>query len=87
MSYVSQYGKSYGTKEEYLFRLDVFKKSLNFINEQNAQNLSFTLALNPTADWTHEEYRRLLGYRKPANAEYSPYYLDTVGVLDAVDWR
>ena len=70
-----------------MFRLDVFKKSLNFINGQNTQQLTFTVALNPTADWTHEEYRRLLGYRRPANAEYRPYYMDTNGVPESLDWR
>jgi hypothetical protein len=37
MQFVVEHGKSYGTKEEYSFRADIFKKNLAFVNEHNAK--------------------------------------------------
>jgi hypothetical protein len=44
---MAKYGKSYGTKEEYQYRRDLFEKSLTTIANSNSRNdVSYTLALN-----------------------------------------
>ena len=87
MSYISEYSKSYGTKEEYNFRADIFKKNLLVIAEHNSKNdETHTLGINHFSDWTHEEFKRLLGYKgnKPTNA--APVLLSTENLADGVNW-
>ena len=53
LKYISEYGKSYGTKAEYKFRLDQFKKTLKKMaeHEANATHGS-TVGHNEFSDWT-----------------------------------
>lgn len=37
---------------------------MNFINEHNSVERSYKLGVNHLADWTDEEYNKLLGYRQ-----------------------
>jgi hypothetical protein len=69
MSFVTKHGRSYGTKEEFQFRSDIFKKNLEIIRKENMNpNNTFTLAVNKFADRTPQEYKRLLGYKRPAGS-------------------
>jgi len=65
--YLSTYGKSYGTTEEYRFRLAIFAKKLQFVNEFNAKNAgdadAHVVELNHFADRTEDEYKKLLGFK------------------------
>ena len=62
MHYLVAHGKSYGTREEYEFRLGQFRESLGKIHEHNSRNdVTFRLGLNKFSDMTQDEYRRLLG--------------------------
>merc|ERR1711957_1099695 len=64
MEYVSTHNKSYGTVEEYRFRLAQFAEADALIEDHNSQNgSSFTLGHNKMSDWTSAEYKRLLGYK------------------------
>lgn len=64
MAYVTEYGKTYGTKAEFEFRSALFKTELAHIEEQNASgNNTHTLGTNHMSDWTEEEYNKLLGYK------------------------
>jgi len=67
IQHIAEYGKSYGTKEEYQFRLALFAEKHAAIAELNAENGSFTLGHNQFSDWTQDEYKRLLGYKKKPN--------------------
>jgi len=90
MRYVTEYGKSYGTKSEFEFRSATFKDTLAHIEEHNSKNgETHTLGLNHMSDWTEEEYKKLLGYKesirteeKVSNAEL----LDTSNLADDVNW-
>jgi len=68
LSYLSQHGKSYATKEEYDFRLQVFASNLEKIVAHNSQAEdspdAHVMGLNYMADWTEAEFKRLLGYKK-----------------------
>lgn len=64
-NYVAEYGKSYGTKEEYEFRLNIFAKNLKMVSEHNTANgdSAETLGVNHMSDWSSDEYKKLLGYK------------------------
>ncbi len=90
MKFISQYGRMYGTKEELEFRSNIFKKNLAAIRQENSRNGNgFTLGVNKFADWTPQEYKRLLGY-KPSRGlkQYSTYHaVEGVSLPTSVDWR
>jgi cathepsin L len=61
--YLAKHNKSYGTQEEYKFRLRVFTKSLWYITKANEKNEDgAVVGLNSLADMTKEEYSKLRGY-------------------------
>ena len=63
INYVAKFGKSYATTEEYAFRLEQFAKVDQFIQETNAVEQNFTVGHNIFSDYTHAEYKKLLGYK------------------------
>jgi C1A family cysteine protease len=89
--HIAEYGKSYGTKEEYQFRLALFAEKHAAIAEENATNGSFQLGHNQFSDWTQEEYKRLLGFKRPRNhlvkATKNDTVLPTEGLPASIDWR
>ena len=52
LSYITKYGKSYATREEYEFRLNIFTKTVAFIEEHNSDPENHRVGLNWMADWT-----------------------------------
>jgi cathepsin L len=85
MKYVSAFNKRYGTIEELRFRNALFREKAQVIEEFNAASTGHTIGHNEFSDWTHDEYRDLLGY-KPVPHE-SVEYLDFVPTDEAeVDW-
>ena len=45
-----------------------------------------TVGLNEFSDWTHAEYKRLLGF-KGSDKQSDAEPLDTSNLADSVDWR
>merc|ERR1719454_2307710 len=87
MRYVTEWGKSYGTKAEFSFRLEQFKNTLKKIaDHESTDGHQSTVGLNHMSDWTHEEYKKLLGY-KHVERTTEPELLDTVGIPAEMDWR
>ena len=88
MKYVSDFGKSYGTKAEFKFRLEQFKNTLKKHAEHNANAAhKSTVAHNEFSDWTEAEYKRLLGYRAEMKQEnLNAELLDTENLAESVDW-
>jgi KDEL-tailed cysteine endopeptidase len=90
IKYVAAHGKSYATKTEFEFRSALFKQTLAKIEAENLKNENtFTVGINKFADWTKEEYKRLLGYksqmrRLPATTTEVPL---NVSIPASVDWR
>jgi hypothetical protein len=68
INYVANQGKSYGTKEEYAFRMEQFAKTDAIVNKYNSEQSSFVLGHNKFSDYTHAEYKKMLGY-KPIAAD------------------
>lgn len=70
LNYLAEHGKSYATKEEYLFRLAEFTRKMKIVENHNAKNSDdATVAVNHMSDWTDDEYKAILGYKgkKPRN--------------------
>lgn len=81
VQHIAEFGKSYGTKEEYQFRLSLFAEKHAAIAEENSKNGSYILGHNQFSDWTNAEYKKLLGFKQPRNhlvKASNPTILDTV---------
>jgi hypothetical protein len=52
MQHISEWSLSYGTKEEYDFRLNLFAEADQKIEEHNAKNGPLTLEHNKFSTWT-----------------------------------
>merc|ERR1719223_2527690 len=61
IDHMAQFGLSYGTQEEYEFRLNVFNEKTAKIQEINSSQTSFTVGYNQFTTYTDFEYKRLLG--------------------------
>jgi len=84
--------KSYHSKQEYEYRLSVYKFNLDYVENHNRQNLGFTLAMNQFADLTSKEFGKLYlstvinSTNKPKTNEiYTHNPLDEMA--NDVDWR
>ena len=94
--YIAKYGKSYATDEEWNHRKNLFKESHREINKINSNGSTHTAKHNLFSDWTHDEYRRLLGTwdknKLVSNGGYkvtlkAPMLLSTETLPESVDWR
>ena len=87
-TFVSDFGKSYGTKEEFNFRSDIFKKNLDYIQKQNQSGLhTHTLGINEFMDRTEVEMSKMLGYKPEMKTEENVVILDDSNLEASVDWR
>merc|ERR1712100_101473 len=85
---MNMHGLSYGTKEEFQFRMNIYAEKEAQINEINSQNASFTVGHNFLSTWTKEEAGKLLGYKAPQGlAAKKAVRLDESNLADSVDWR
>jgi len=74
--FIAEHSRSYGTKEEYEFRLQEFSKKYVEIQKHNAKvNRTYELGINKFADVTDYEFSKLLGYKKESFVRSdSPFY-------------
>lgn len=96
-NYMTQFNKNYVTVEEFEFRKSIFAENLKIINEHNAKGLSWTMGTNQFTDFTKEEYKKMLGYKKSASSEEVEHHMrdmpDTNCInynatdLKDIDWR
>jgi len=87
MNYIASHGKSYGTKEEYEFRLGQFAKNLKEVERLNATQKYSTHGVNQFTDRTPEEMKKINGYLADKDvAEDFEEEPESDG-LDPIDWR
>jgi len=60
LDFISIYGKSYQTKEEFKLRLQVFRDTLQKI-KAHPKNSTSTIGVNQFADLTGEEFKKIFG--------------------------
>jgi len=91
-SFSSSFSKTYSTQYEKDLRLAIFKANYRYVQEHNANGLSYTLAVNEFADMTPEEFHASrLGLDAPPNlwGGLLGTKLNTSGLAEApssVDW-
>jgi len=84
--YITQFGKSYSTMEEYELRLRQFAVKHAFIHEHNSEEgHTYKAGHNIMSDWTEEEYEAMLTY-KPDTTDLRTY-TSTNGSAVPIDWR
>ena len=86
-TYCTEWGKTYGTREEYGFRFAMFlasKKQMAIHNNQNGHGS--TVGYNQFSDWTKEEYKKLLGYKPEEEIIMDSEKLDDSNLADTVNW-
>jgi C1A family cysteine protease len=88
MRYVTEYGKQYATKAEFDLRAGIFAETLKTIEEHNASGATHKLGLNHLSDWTHSEYKKLLGYKAHLSKKNAvePVLLSEENLEDDVNW-
>lgn len=87
MEYMANYGKTYGTKAEYKFRLNEFTQTLFEIEQHNSRNgETSTMGLNKFADYTKEEMKRLNGAKSEDLRDFEEVYFETAELKDEVNW-
>jgi C1A family cysteine protease len=86
MKWVTEYGKTYGTRAEFDFRAEQFKGTLAFIEEHNSKG-EHTVGLNEFAAHTPQEWKKMLGFNASQLAAKEPVVLDESNLADSVDWR
>jgi C1A family cysteine protease len=90
IDFVSKYHRTYGTKEEYNYRLSVFTTNYNMINKHNQENgVTYSMDVNNLADMSDYEYKQLLGYKPKARQakRVNTFKIMAQAAPDAVDWR
>jgi cathepsin L len=91
INYLGQYRKSYGTKEEFLFRMQNFARNYKKVQEHNAKNSSYRLGINHMSDMSEEEFKKMLGSYKVQPKEHKPLgsfiVFNTTDLPTSVDWR
>jgi C1A family cysteine protease len=86
MEFVSNYGKSYGTVAEFMFRKEQFVTRHNQIEEFNADaNNTHTVGHNEFSDKTYAEMKKLNGYVHKEATNYKDH--DESLTAAEVDWR
>jgi len=87
--WMNQYEKNYEI-EEFFHRYSIFKDNLNWINENNAKNLSYTVGLNQFADLTTAQFSARNGLLKPSvpSSDLAAHLNTTIGDYPTeFDWR
>lgn len=88
IGYLSKFKKSYITKSELEAREEIYNANKAKIEAHNARNdVTYKLGLNKFADYTEEEFHRILGYL--GQKQPSTKHLKKLGAPkgDGIDWR
>lgn len=85
MEFVTQNGRSYGTKAEFQFRSKMFKEHIAEIEAFNSENGTSTVGINFLADRTPAEKKKLNGY-KGTKSFNNIAYLDTTNLATEINW-
>lgn len=89
-TWCKQYGKSYSSDEEKLYRFSVFEDNLVYITQHNNMgNSSYTISLNAFADLTHHEFKTSRLGLSPAifRSKMGSKMLLNGDIPSSVDWR
>lgn len=85
--WTQEHNKAY-SNEEAVYRYNVFKNNLDFIEQHNAKKLGYTLAMNQFGDLSHEEFKALyLSAPMEPNTNARMYVNSGMKAPASWDWR
>jgi len=85
MNYLAEFGKSMNSVDEFESRMENFKLTDLSIQSINESNNTWTAGHNQFSDWTHEEYKGMLGLIATyENAEVTVF--DESDIPNGVNW-
>lgn len=88
ISYLARFQKNYLTQGEFDERLKIFNSNSAKIAKHNARNdVTYTLGINKFADYTQEEYEKLLGYMGQKVPSASKIQILPTSANESIDWR
>jgi len=90
--FMAEHEKTYSTRSEHLYRLEVFTQNLEKMNAHNKAGHSYKMGINAFSDLTDEEFkeRHLSGYKGFAGqlpTESRAAVRSSKALPDSVDWR
>jgi len=90
-SFKTEYGKTYQTEIEEVYRFAVFKQNLDFVNNWDASIRGFSVKMNSFGDLTTAEFASMYNGLKNAtrSKEQKRWFVPPTGqvLADTVDWR
>ena len=87
VNHVSDFGLSYGTEEEFNFRMQLYAAKDAEINKINSSQTSFTVGHNQFSTYTEYEMKKMLGFRQPVGViDVEPTIFDESDLADEVNW-
>jgi C1A family cysteine protease len=86
INFITDHRRSYGTKEEYEYRLSLFTATYNDIISNNQQNGDIVKEVNKFSDMSTYEFKQMLGFN-PSTAKNTPQVLELNETnASEVDW-
>lgn len=86
--YIKDHGRFFNTLEDLKYRFEVFTHNMKFIEEHNSRPSNMTLGITPFTDFTHSEYKNMLGnYNGPFFNKCTKFSLDQDNSQSEWDWR
>ena len=87
MAHIVEYGISYGTREEYHYRLSLFRENLEEVERiNNDSSETHTAAVNYLSTWTAAEKKTLLGFKNNSTIKRNEVTLDETNLADSINW-
>jgi len=87
MNFIVTHGKSYGTKEEFEYRSNIFKAELAKIAETQENLTTSTVGVNFFADMTDAEKALRFGFVANPDQELNFGSFEGIEAASSVDWR
>lgn len=87
MNFITKFGKSYGTVEEFNFRAALFKKTDEAIAQINAEQDTHVAAHNKFSDYTSAEYKRMMGLQGAPKMNATAVHQVEGTQSNNIDWR
>jgi KDEL-tailed cysteine endopeptidase len=85
-AYLTDYGKTYES-DKLFSRYNAFKANIEYINQRNTENITFTLGINQFTDMTNAEFNEMLTRPASNRARVPEQQVDTSDLPNDVDWR
>jgi C1A family cysteine protease len=87
INFITRFGKSYGTVEEFNFRAAHFKRTDDSIAQINAEQNTHVAAHNKFSDYTPAEYKRMMGLEGAPTMSSNAVHEVTGTPANNIDWR